>query len=62
MRKMYEHRNIGDTEKLKQLEVQLKEARTACEEADKKYDEVRIEFDPAPESNEFVHEFSSPRR
>lgn len=40
MRKMYEHRNVGDTEKLKQLEIQVKDARTACEEADKKYDEV----------------------
>lgn len=37
---MFEHRNTLDSERLKILESQLKETRTAVEEADKKYDEV----------------------
>ncbi len=37
---MFEHRNTLDSERLKILESQLKDARTSVEEADKKYDEV----------------------
>lgn len=44
LRKMFEHRNQVDAERLKQLEAQLKEARNAVEEADKKYDEVSTIF------------------
>lgn len=40
MRKMLEHRNTTDSERMKGLEAQLKEARNAADEADKKYDEV----------------------
>lgn len=40
LRKMFEHRNNMDAERLKQLEAQLKEARNVVEEMDKKYDEV----------------------
>lgn len=40
LRKMFEHRNAMDADRLKQLEAQLKEARNAVEEMDKKYDEV----------------------
>ena len=40
MRKMLEHRNNTDAERMKGLESQLKEARNAADEADKKYDEV----------------------
>lgn len=40
MRKMLEHRNISDEERMDALEDQLKEARLMAEEADRKYDEV----------------------
>lgn len=40
MRKMLEHRNTTDSERMKGLEAQLKEARNAADDADKKYDEV----------------------
>ena len=40
MRKMLEHRNLTDCDRMKGLESQLKEARNAADDADKKYDEV----------------------
>lgn len=40
MRKMLEHRNITDEERMDSLETQLKEARMMAEDADRKYDEV----------------------
>lgn len=40
MRKMLEHRNISDEERMDSLECQLKEARMMAEDADRKYDEV----------------------
>ena len=44
MRKMLEHRNITDEERMDQLEANLKEAKLMAEDADRKYDEV--EFQP----------------
>lgn len=38
---MLEHRSLTDNERFRQLESQLKEARNAAEDADRKYDEVR---------------------
>lgn len=43
MRKMLEHRNITDEERMDSLEQQLKEARMMAEDADRKYDEVHNE-------------------
>lgn len=40
MRKMLEHRAATDNERMKGLEIQLKDARNTAEEADHKYDEV----------------------
>lgn len=42
MRKMLEHRNITDEERMDQLEANLKEAKLMAEDADRKYDEVMI--------------------
>lgn len=41
MRKMLEHRNITDEERMDQLEANLKEAKLMAEDADRKYDEVK---------------------
>lgn len=37
---MLEHRSATDNDRMRQLEAQLKEARNAAEDADRKYDEV----------------------
>lgn len=37
---MLEHRAVTEHDRMKQLEAQLKEARNAAEDADRKYDEV----------------------
>lgn len=42
MRKMLEHRNITDEERMDQLEANLKEAKLMAEDADRKYDEVEF--------------------
>ena len=44
MRKMLEHRNVSDEERMDSLECQLKEARMMAEDADRKYDEVSGSF------------------
>lgn len=41
-RKILENRSLADEERMDALENQLKEARFLAEEADKKYDEVRV--------------------
>ena len=43
MRKVFETRSIADDERSEGLESQLKEAKLAAEEADRKYDEVMNE-------------------
>lgn len=40
MRKVLENRSVMDEERMKTLEIQLKEATNLAEEADRKYDEV----------------------
>lgn len=44
MRKMLEHRSITDEERMDGLEGQLKEARMMAEDADRKYDEVTMNW------------------
>lgn len=46
MRKVLENRSLSDEERMEALENQLKEARFLAEEADRKYDEVRVTNDP----------------
>mgnify|MGYP000947176908 CR=1 FL=1 len=41
-RKILENRSLADEERMDALENQLKEARFLAEEADKKYDEVKL--------------------
>lgn len=43
-RKILENRSLADEERMDALENQLKEARFLAEEADKKYDEVKLEI------------------
>lgn len=43
-RKVLENRSLADEERMDALENQLKEARFLAEEADKKYDEVFIQY------------------
>lgn len=51
MRKMLEHRNITDEERMDQLEANLKEAKLMAEDADRKYDEVELESDWSENTN-----------
>lgn len=39
---MLEHRNVSESERMKNITEQLKEARNMAEDADRKYDEVMI--------------------
>lgn len=41
---MLEHRSNIDNERMKNLDVQLKEARNMAEDADRKYDEVSVKL------------------